>query len=468
MGVTPSNLGKYADVNLIGLNTNLTSSSSSKNEAINAGINTALGLGSLFLTAAIMKKSGASGTEGTQGSQQEVQQNQLVSYLSSPEGVAAELSEVNAAIEQLTAQKKELSNILTGQAQKRSDDLQTQIDNIDKQEFTNQTTNEKVSAEVINQAIAKRDAAEAGIESLKQQFNTDKTTINNLQATANGTIGSVTVGDSTLTEPTVDDKGNITGQSYSEQYQTLLSKFTQKTAPDKDDKEYAAKSKAFNDYMNAVNKQGEVDTKQQQLTEKANAKRELNTFKATYGDNLDGLGGSYKAEMDNYQKQIEEANQLEQQCPEGFAQMNKKNTLISQKAELDSSIAQYTKTTEIKVKDKDGKDTGKTETKKELDEATINKQLNQINDKLKTANEYKQSLESIKGMNSNLSALQEQSDIQNDKDGNWFSRLFNKSKRAIRKERKATNQNISTTQENIRQATLAMIKKMELDAKMST
>ena len=465
----PSNFSsKLADIGIHYTNPN--TSTSTGNEIANTFIGLGTSIGGLLLAGAISRKSAANGAEGTQGTQQEAQQNQMISYLSSAEGVAAELSTVNAAIQQLNQQKAELSNLLTGQAQIQSNNLQEQINNIDKQEFTMknaQGEEEKVSADVINQAIAKRDAAKAGIKSLEAQFKTDKETINNLQSAANGTIGSVTIGDTTLTEPSVDDKGNITGQSYTEQYQTLLSKFTQKTAPDKDDKEYATKSKAFNDYMSAVNKQGEVDAKQQQLTEKANAKRELNTFKATYGDNLDGLGGTYKTEMDQYQAQIDEAIQLEQQCPEGFAAIKKKNNLVSQKAELDSSIAKYTKTTEIKLKDNNGKETGKTETKKELDTELLQKQLNQVNDKLEVANEYKKSLESLKGMQSNLSALQEQSDIQNDKDGNWFSRIFNKGKRSIRKERKATNQNIATTQENIRQATIAMIKKAQLEAQMN-
>ena len=109
MGVTPSNLGKYADVNLIGLNTNLTSSSSSKNEAINAGINTALGIGTLLLGGMISGKRAATEVETTMTPEQQQQQvqNQLIANLCEKydlQGMDSEIAKIDTEVADLDIQ----------------------------------------------------------------------------------------------------------------------------------------------------------------------------------------------------------------------------------------------------------------------------------------------------------------------------------------------------------------------------
>lgn len=471
----PSKLGEaYISQNLTGniLYGNVSQSQPSKSETIWSLVGGFTGLALGGVGYAMAAKNTSQGGEVTKEQQAQMQENAMISYLSSPEGVANELSKLDTTIEKLNDEQKKLSELLTGKAQKDSANLEKQIENIDKQEFENTATQEKLSADVINQKIAQRDAAQAGIESLKMQFKIDQNKIKNLTNSANATLGNITLDGAVLNEPTVSDNGTISGQTYNQQFQNFLNTL-EKQAPSKDDKDYERKSKSFNQYTAALLKQGEVQSKDNQLREKASAKVELNTLKVTYGENLDGNGGTYKTQMDTYQNQINEVNTLEQQCPTGFAAMSTRDNLVKRKAELDSNISQYTSVTTTNVKGKDGKETGEVTTKKELDTKTIQNRLKQINQLLTTAIGYQESLKSISSMQSNVSALQTQSDIQNEKDGNWFSRTFfwgkkGRAQRSVRKDRKETNRNIANTQEMIKQAAKALIEKNKFEAEMGT
>ena len=85
MGVTPSNLGKLADVNLIGLNTNLTSTSSTKNDVANTCIGLATSIGGLLLAGMVSRKSaegaGDGGQNKTDATTQQTQLQQLENQL---------------------------------------------------------------------------------------------------------------------------------------------------------------------------------------------------------------------------------------------------------------------------------------------------------------------------------------------------------------------------------------------------
>ena len=219
------------------------------------------------------------GTQSTQTAEQ-VQQNAYIAMLSTSEGVAKEIANVEKSIKEMGKTKLALSNLLEGKTQKEIETNKKQIDEINKKSYTNPSTQTNISAEEISAAIAKRETAESNQKSLKTQFNIDKATINNLTTSATAVIGNLTVAGIQITEPTVND-GVLNGDTYSKQYTDIMSKLTQTTAPDKNDDDFAKKSKEFNKYVSANNQKSTIDAKQAQLDKKINAQQELKQFKIT-------------------------------------------------------------------------------------------------------------------------------------------------------------------------------------------
>ena len=442
---------------------NTGSSSSTGNQVANTFINTVFGFGAIALTGAMAKK-GTTSTQSTQSAEQ-VQQNAYIAMLSTSEGVAKELANVNNSIEDMGKIKAELTKLLEGDTQEKIETNKKQINEINKKSYTNSSTKTNISAEEISAAIAKRETAESNQKSLKTQFNIDKATIDNLTTSATAVIGNLTVAEQQITEPTVTE-GKLTGETYSQQYTKIMSGLKQTTAPDKNDNDFANKSKEFNKYVSANNQKATIEAKQAQLDKKINAQQELKQFKITYGDSLDGMGGTYKTQMEQYQKDIDEVNQLEQQVPSGFADARTKSTLTSENAKLETLVNSYTTTTTTYKKDKDGKVTNNVEkTEKTLDEATIKAKISKLDEAIAKAQAFKEKLQNIQSNNSTLNSLETLSEDQNKKDGNWFTRMFSKGKRAIRKDRKETKINIADTKKQQAQAIAAYLEKLQSEAK---
>lgn len=402
-------------------------------------------------------------TQQTPEQQAIAQQNAYIAMLSTSEGVAKEIANVNKSIEDMGETKLALSNLLEGKTQKQIDDIQKNIEGLDKKSY-NYKEDKSISAAEISAAITKRETAEANQKSLKTKFNIDKAKIDNLTTSATAVIGNLTVAGVQITEPTVND-GVLNGDTYSKQYTDIMAKLTQTTAPDKNDKDFATKSKEFNKYVSANNQKATIDAKQAQLDKKINAQQELKQFKITYGDSLDGMGGTYKTQMGQYQKDIDEVNQLEQQVPGGFADARTKSTLTSEKAKLETLVGSYTKTTTTYKKDKDGKLTNEVaKTEKTLDEATIKAKITKLDEAIEKAIAFKEKLQNIQSNNSTLNSLETLNEDQNKKDGNWFTRMFSKGKRAIRKDRKETKTNIADTKKQQAQAIAAYLEKLKSEA----
>ena len=74
-------------------------------------------------------------------------------------------------------------------------------------------------------------------------------------------------------------------------------------------------------------------------------------------------------------------------------------------------------------------------------------------------------LQNIQSNNSTLNSLETLSEDQNKKDGNWFTRMFSKGKRAIRKDRKETKTNIADTKKQQAQAIAAYLEMLKSEAK---
>lgn len=434
---------------------------STKAEVAQAGVSVVGLVLAGLLTKGLAK---SQGTQSTQTAEQ-VQQNAYIAMLSTSEGIAKELANVNNSIEDMGKIKAELTKLLEGDTQKEIETNKKQIDEINKKSYTNNSTQTNISAEEISAAIAKRETAESNQKSLKTQFNIDKATIDNLTTSATAVIGNLTVAGQQITEPTVND-GVLNGDTYSKQYTDIMSKLTQTTAPDKNDDDFAKKSKEFNKYVSANNQKATIDAKQAQLDKKINAQQKLKQFKITYGASLDGMGGTYKTQMEQYQKDIDEVNQLEQQVPSGFADARTKSTLTSKNAKLETLVNSYTTTTTTYKKGKDGKVTNNVEkTEKTLDEATIKAKISKLDEAIAKAQAFKENLQNIQSNNSTLNSLETLSEDQNKKDGNWFTRMFSKGKRDIRKNRKDTKTNIADTKKQQAQAIAAYLEKLKSEAK---
>lgn len=422
---------------------------------------TGVALGNLLNGSAEVK-----GSQQTAEQKAIAQQNAYISMLSTSEGVAKEIANVNKSIEEMGETKLALSNLLEGKTQKQIDDIQKNIEGLDKKSY-NYEEDKSISAAEISAAITKRETAEANQKSLKTKFNIDKAKIDNLTTSATAVIGNLTVAGVQITEPTVKD-GVLNGETYSKQYTDIMAKLTQTTAPDKNDKDFAKKSKEFNKYVSANNQKATIDAKQAQLDKKISAQQELKQFKITYGDSLDGTGGTYKTQMKQYQTDIDEVNQLEQKVSGGFADARTKSTLTSEKAKLETLVGSYTKTTTTYKKDKDGKPTNDVEkTEKTLDEATIKAKITKLDEAIEKAIAFKEKLQNIQSNNSTLNSLETLNEDQNKKDGNWFTRMFSKGKRAIRKDRKETKANIADTKKQQAQAIAAYLEKLKSEAALS-
>lgn len=461
MGTHILNLGnnrteKYTpDINMI----NSKSNSSTGNQVANTFINTVFGFGAIAAA-----KKGTTSTQSTQTAEQ-AQQNAYIAMLSTSEGVAKELANVNNSIEEMGKIKAELTKLLEGDTQEKIETNKKQINEINKKSYTNSSTKTNISAEEISAAIAKRETAESNQKSLKTQFNIDKATIDNLTTSATAVIGNLTVAGETIKEPTVTN-GVLSGETYSQQYTKIKSRLTQTTAPDENDNDFAKKSKEFNQYVSARNQEATIYAKQAQLNKKISAQKDLQQFKITYGDSLDGMGGTYKTQMEQYQKDIDEVNQLEQQVPSGFADARTKSNLTSENAKLETLVNSYTTTTTTYKKDKDGKVTNNVEkTEKTLDEATIKAKISKLDEAIAKAQAFKENLQNIQSNNSTLNSLETLNENQNKKDGNWFTRIFSKGKRAIRKDRKETKTNIADTKKQQAQAIAAYLEKLQSEAK---
>ena len=462
MGNTP-----HLDLKFI-TNTNWRDLQVNKNPSFGETLLTSVGSTLPLILAGVLTK-GVQQSQQTQQAQQTAeqkaiaQQNTYIAMLSTSEGVAKEIANVNKSIEEMGETKLALSNLLEGKTQKQIDDIQKNIEGLDKKSY-NYEKNKSISAAEISAAITKRETAEANQKSLKTKFNIDKAKIDNLTTSATAVIGNLTVAGVQITEPTVKD-GVLNGETYSKQYTDIMVKLTQTTAPDKNDKDFATKSKEFNKYVSANNQKATIDAKQAQLDKKISAQQELKQFKITYGDSLDGTGGTYKTQMEQYQKDIEEVNQLEQKVSGGFADARTKSTLTSEKAKLETLVGSYTKTTTTYKKDKDGKPTNDVEkTEKTLDEATIKAKITKLDEAIEKAIAFKEKLQNIQSNNSTLNSLETLNEDQNKKDGNWFTRMFSKGKRAIRKDRKETKANISDTKKQQAQAIAAYLEKLKSEA----
>lgn len=425
-----------------------------------------VGIGTVGILLAGLAAKGLSKAQSSQSTQsaEQAQQNAYIAMLSTSEGVAKEIANVEKSIKEMGETKAELTKLLNGKTQKQIDDIQKNIEGLDKKSY-NYAEDKSISAAEISAAITKRETAESNQKSLKTQFNIDKATINNLTTSATAVIGNLTVAGQQITEPTVTE-GKLTGETYSKQYTDIMAKLTQTTAPDKNDKDFAKKSKEFNKYVSANNQKSTIDAKQAQLDKKINAQQELKQFKITYGASLDGMGGTYKTQMEQYQKDIDEVNQLEQQVPSGFADARTKSNLTSEKAKLETLVNSYTTTTTTYKKDKDGKVTNNVEkTEKTLDEATIKAKISKLDEAIAKAQAFKKKLQNIQSNNSTLNSLETLNEDQNKKDGNWFTRMFSKGKRAIRKDRKETKTNIADTKKQQAQAIAAYLEMLKSEAK---
>ena len=458
----PSLLGqKYEPVININTGSGNSSTTGQITSTILNSVFTSLGLA---FTGGINSGSSA-GTQQTQQTAEQkaiAQQNAYISMLSTSEGVAKEIANVNKSIEEMGETKQALSNLLEGKTQKQIADIQKNIDALDNKSYGPED-NSKTAAE-ISAAITKRETAESNQKSLKTRFNIDKAKIDNLTTSATAVIGNLTVAGETIKEPTVTN-GVLSGETYSQRYTNIMSKLTQTTAPDKDDKDFADKSKKFNQYVSANNQKATIDAKQAQLDKKISAQKDLQQFKITYGDSLDGTGGTYKTQMEQYQNDIDEVNRLEQQFSGGFADARTKSNLTSEKAKLETLVGSYTKTTTTYKKDKAGKPTKDVETtEKTLDEATIKAKITKLDVAIEKAIAFKEKLQNIQSSNSTLNSLETLSENQNKKDGNWFTRMFSKGKRAIRKDRKETKTNIADTKKQQAQAIAAYLEKIKAEA----
>ena len=117
MGVTPSNLSKLGDVNLIGLNTNLTSTSSTKNDVANTCIGLATSIGELLLSGMVSRKS-ADGAGDAIATPQPTAEQQAKAALNN---IDIQLAEVNGQIsylegectsqEQIDAKEQNIKNL---------------------------------------------------------------------------------------------------------------------------------------------------------------------------------------------------------------------------------------------------------------------------------------------------------------------------------------------------------------------
>lgn len=429
-----------------------TGSSSSGNSIANILIGTLLTGASTALLGGV-KGSSTQSSQQTAEAKAAAEQQAIIAQYSNSKNIQSEIKTLTTQLENIKNRKAELEKLNDGTTEQKVKTLTDEINKLNNKTYNNNNITLKDVAEFISQ----RDSAISTKKNLEATFTSDKAIISQNQSIASSNIASISVFGNNLIIPIIDSQGNVEGSSFSQQYQTKIAQYQYKTPPIKKSNNYAKNLKDYNDYLVALSQQAEVTAKDAEVQRKSNAIKQLNTYKATYGDNLDGTGGTYANQIKTCQDTITQINNLEQKNSDAFADYNTRTLKISEKNNAEALIKSYTQTTK-KNGDQDIK----------LNKTVIQAKINKCEEQIKKITETIEKLNNLMTTNSNISNLEQVDKTSDENDGNWFTRLFSKGKRETHKTRKGTQAIIAEQKQFRQQEIINMFKEIaEMETKSS-
>lgn len=430
-----------------------TGSSSSGNSIANILIGTLLTGASTALLGGV-KGSSTQSSQQTAEAKAAAEQQAIIAQYSNSKNIQSEIKTLTTQLENIKNRKAELEKLNDGTTEQKVKTLNNEICKLNEKTYKDEITLNNVA-----EFISQRDSAISTKKNLEATFTSDKAIISQNQSIASSNIASISVFGDNLSIPTIDPQGNVNGNSFSQQYQEKIAQYRYKTPPTKNNSNnYAKNLKDYNDYLVALSQQAEVTAKDAEVQRKSNAIKQLNTYKATYGDNLDGTGGTYANQIKNCQDTITKINNLEQNNSDAFADYNTRTLKISEKNNAEALIKSYTQTT---------KNTG-SEDINELNKAAIQAKINKCEEQIKKITETIEKLNNLMATNSKISNLEQVDKTSDENDGNWFTRLFSKGKRETHKTRKGTQAIIAEQKQFRQQEIINMFKEIaEMETKSS-
>ncbi len=484
MGVTPSNLGKLADVNLIGLNTNLTSTRSTKNDVANTLIGFGTGVASLFLLGAASKNSATNSSS----SQIQAQVQQQTNFMNLYNAVQSQRSVLDGKKNEIDAQLKQLQQFESDDSIKNAIEAeQNNIDKLNKQGTQIPAGEGKtLSLDDVQTKLNQISTQESNIDTYNNDIKTLTTESNRLKTDAKTpTSFSISGFNGTFAQRTIDDKGDAQGTSFNDQLQkyikdiegqinalgdndeandrtgvkagvtgkkdggksynkeTLQSILNLLNTKSGDaiaaDQEVDKKAQMFKD---GLAKEEQIKTKQAAITA---AQQEIDKLKQEVGYNTQTKTGPDG-------KQVTTAtNQKTQALIDAESLLEQRSTAINNKTNLESLRSEFSTTTTTKTKGQDGKEVEKSETK--LDPQKVKAKKDKLLAAKAAIDKLLASADSINMNDISISAQNKNLNDADKADGNWFTRLFSRSKRVARNVTKAFKQDLANTQ-NTKQANL--------------
>lgn len=189
------------------------------------------------------------------------------------------------------------------------------------------------------------------------------------------------------------------------------------------DNEVEAKSQQF---KSAIEKEKEIEIKNQAIKDTQN---EINKLRQELGCTVDSTDGSY-TQSDSLIK--------------AKADLEKRSEAISNKSNFENIKSQYSTTTTVKGKDKDGKET--TTTKTEFDSSKVEAQIKKLQAVKASIKSLQQKAADVTTANNAIISTNNNIEQSDKADGNWFTRMFSRSKRAARKVTNSFKKDLSSSQ----------------------